>query len=688
MITELVKILAQFDDQASPGIKNLQGLTGEFLGGLVAGAAAAAAAFVSVQAVFQGFADSIARADALDDLSEKTGIATEKLGELSYAAKVAGGKNVNDLANAFKFLTKSMARTGEESSKQAEAFEEIGVSATDASGKMRDTDEVFGDIADKFQGLADGPEKAALALKLFGGAGTEMIPILNKGREGLAELKKEAEELGLIIPAEQAKAAGDFGDNLERVGSIAEGLFNTMSGALLPAMNVFLDEIVSAAKEGGILRDVLNGIGAAFTNVVVPAVKVGAAIFNGFMVTLKLVGKTIGAVAAGVVALLSGDFAGAKAVVSGLGDDFKQVAADVSAFQAKLFETPAAGAAVETGGKKVTTKLKKIGKAAKEAKSELESLVASLKVSNDTFGLTDEQVAQYEAAAKYLKDINAGVPKDKARALYEEATALITVNAELKRNAEARKASEKESADARKKAEDDAKRAAQELENLVSGTSQAIFDSVARNIDILDQALQDGKIKSAQYYEAVGIQMERLKDKSKESAEQTVVFWEEAAKGIQQNFQSFFFDAMQGNFSDLGDAIKKTIDSIIAQMLAAQVAAALFGSSFGQKGGSIGGLVGQGIGFLGGLFGGARAGGGDVQAGRVYMVGERGPEPFIPKQAGTILPNAALQGGNQISISVSAIDSKDFLSKMSEVRREVADMMNTTNRNYRLKGAY
>lgn len=689
MITELVKILAQFDDQASPGIKNLQGATSEFLTGLAAGAATAAAAFLSVQAVFQGFADSIARADALDDLSEKTGIATEKLGELSYAARVAGGKDVGDLASAFRFLTRSMSKTGEESSKQAEAFAEIGVSATDATGNLRATDEVFGDIADKFQTLENGPEKAALALKLFGGAGTELIPILNKGREGIAELKREAEQLGLIIPAEQAAAAGEFGDNLERVTSIAEGLFNTLSGALLPALNAMLNEIVSSAKEGGILRDVLNGIGVVFQSIVVPAVKLGAAVFNGFLATLKLIGKTLGAVAAGVVALMSGDFNGAKAAVSGLGDDFKQVADDVATFQAKLFETPKAATAVDEGTKRTSTSLKKVGKAAKEAKSELEALVNQLKVSNDTFGLTDEQIAQYEAAAKYLKDINAGVPKDRARALYEEATALISVNAELKRNAEARKQSEKEAEAARKAAEDDAKRAAQELESLVSGTSQAIFDSVSRNIAILDQALQDGKIKSEQYYEAVGIQFERLKDKSKVTAEESVLFWEEAAKGIQGNLQTFFFDALQGNFSDLGDAIKKTIDNIIAQMLAAQVAAALFGNSFGQKGGQLGGFVGQGVNFLSGLFGGARASGGDVQAGRAYIVGERGPEPFIPKVNGTILPNASLQGGGStMHVTVSAIDSKDFLTKMAEVKREMADMMNNTNRSYRLKGAY
>jgi tape measure domain-containing protein len=47
--------------------------------------------------------------------------------------------------------------------------------------------------------------------------------------------------------------------------------------------------------------------------------------------------------------------------------------------------------------------------------------------------------------------------------------------------------------------------------------------------------------------------------------------------------------------------------------------------------------------FLGGLFGGGRATGGSVQAGKGYMVGERGPEPFFPTQNGFIMSNAMMR---------------------------------------------
>ena len=61
--------------------------------------------------------------------------------------------------------------------------------------------------------------------------------------------------------------------------------------------------------------------------------------------------------------------------------------------------------------------------------------------------------------------------------------------------------------------------------------------------------------------------------------------------------------------------------------------------------------------FLGGLFGGGRASGGSVEAGKGYIVGEKGPEPFFPKVDGTILPNKSLSGaGGQIEVVVSLRD--------------------------------
>jgi len=85
-------------------------------------------------------------------------------------------------------------------------------------------------------------------------------------------------------------------------------------------------------------------------------------------------------------------------------------------------------------------------------------------------------------------------------------------------------------------------------------------------------------------------------------------------------------------FEDLKQAAFRALDQIAAQAIQTGL-----GSIFGSgSGGGIGGLLG---GALGGLFGlPGRATGGPVSPGRGYLVGERGPELFLPTSAGRVEP--------------------------------------------------
>jgi phage-related minor tail protein len=84
-------------------------------------------------------------------------------------------------------------------------------------------------------------------------------------------------------------------------------------------------------------------------------------------------------------------------------------------------------------------------------------------------------------------------------------------------------------------------------------------------------------------------------------------------------------------------------------------------------------------GFVGSLFGiPGMAQGGPVAGGMPYVIGEQGPELFVPKNAGTIIPNHKLGGGstaqpapvvNNYNYSISAIDAKSVSQLFYENRQ-------------------
>jgi phage-related minor tail protein len=111
----------------------------------------------------------------------------------------------------------------------------------------------------------------------------------------------------------------------------------------------------------------------------------------------------------------------------------------------------------------------------------------------------------------------------------------------------------------------------------------------------------------------------------------------------------------------------------------AEIAAAAIGTGLGQiglgggKGSGGGGLMSVGASLIGAVLGlPGRATGGPVSPGRAFLVGERGPEVFVPTSSGSI---AAMQAGGgrdvRVSIQINA-PTGDNGRLLSRSARQVA----------------
>lgn len=219
---------------------------------------------------------TVETAGALNDTSVALGVTTDAIQELGYAAKL-NGSSVEGMSDGIRKLSINMAAAASGSEEAAQTFRRLGVQIT-ANGKLREADEVFGDLAEKFKAMPDGARKVATAVDLFGKSGAALIPTLQAGRDGLAELRQEARELGIVLDKDTIAAGDDLGDTWDKLKAAANGLRYSIGGPLLKSLKDSAESTLAwiKANRGLIaqrMRSVLMGLADA-----VKAVAIGFAL--------------------------------------------------------------------------------------------------------------------------------------------------------------------------------------------------------------------------------------------------------------------------------------------------------------------------------------------------------------------------------------------------------------------------
>ena len=256
-------------------------------------------------------------ADELSKSAQRLGVPIEELSALRHAADMSA-VSTSDLDNGLRRLSRNMQDASTGGKKTSALFRDLGISVSDANGKLRPTSEVMADAADRLAAMPDGAKKTALAFELFGRAGTNLIPMLNGGREGLQGMLKEARELGLVVDQKTGKAAENFNDNLSRLSKTVRGVLLQSTAALAPVLERITNAVVNASKW---FRDLSPSVRQALAGFVAFLAVAGPLALAIGGITLAL-----SAIAGPVVAVLGG-FAALVAAASGLGVSLRTIAA-------------------------------------------------------------------------------------------------------------------------------------------------------------------------------------------------------------------------------------------------------------------------------------------------------------------------------------------------------------------------
>lgn len=123
-------------------------------------------------------------------------------------------------------------------------------------------------------------------------------------------------------------------------------------------------------------------------------------------------------------------------------------------------------------------------------------------------------------------------------------------------------------------------------------------------------------------------------------------------------------------FDDLKRTAFNALNEIAAHALQSGISS-LFGGGAGGSGGGLGNLIGQSLGALFGLPG--RATGGPVSPGRAFLVGERGPEVFVPTSAGRVEAGQSAPGRDvRVAIQVAVPRGQAAPTAMQRSSRQIA----------------
>lgn len=623
----------------------------------------AAAISVAAGAVAAGTAivafgnEAIDQLAALDDAAQKTGSSVENLSRIQQTA-TAFGQDFGAVDDAISRLAKGMATVDSETNKTQKALAALGLSARDAGGALRDPSEVLVDVAKALQGFEDGASKAALATDLFGKSGANLLPFLN-------DLSENVDRFTGMSAAAAAQAA-EFQDRLNGLKGEFQTLAQSITADILPSMNKFLETIntikktsltgflLSSGEETDDPGKRLKEIGRQLESIAQQRADLAKdpSWFGIDEKTLNVQEELLLNQKSYLQGLQQQQALGLKSAPD---QTERRMAGGKSVLDYTTGNAPKAPSVhVSVGGK---SQYEKDLEAANK-------LIENLKTQAATFGQADAEALKYKLALQ-------GLPQ----AIIDTATALQQQVSDMKLADTTTKAMEAEFEAQQQLRADQVAQIAQSLQT----QEQTENDSYNRRIEALKDFGEQSAAANAEANQLIEAENERHRTALLDMR----ASYELNALASAGNFFDHLV-ALQTKNNQESSALA-TAAFLASKALAVaeilvqtEVAAAKAGAQLGIFGLPAAAVI-RATGYAqaglvaGMAIAGQRADGGPVEAGKQYIVGERGREAFIPTTSGMIVPNHVLESGDRGGDKLTIVNNTSARIDKAHVRRISAD---------------
>lgn len=155
------------------------------------------------------FGKSIAQTgNDIERMSRTFNMSTTDFQKWSYAAKMAD-TDVEGFGQGFKFLTRAMSEALQGSGDATKAFNALGISLKDSSGRTKDQQTVLMEVIGALEKYADGVNRDALMLALFGRGWMSLKPLIDQGTATIKDNMDQAEKLGTVLGRDLTRALSE-----------------------------------------------------------------------------------------------------------------------------------------------------------------------------------------------------------------------------------------------------------------------------------------------------------------------------------------------------------------------------------------------------------------------------------------------------------------------------------------------
>lgn len=168
-----------------------------------------------------------------NDLANRLGLTYGELAGLSFAGSLVG-VSMDTIGAAMTRAQVAFANAANGSKTATAAFQAIGLSVADLNNLS--AEQQFEAIAQAISQLPTEAERAAAAVRIFGRAGAQLLPLFQEGAAGIQAAREEADRFGLTLTNAQSGNIDAMGDAFDRAQAAITGVIQQIVAYLAPAI--------------------------------------------------------------------------------------------------------------------------------------------------------------------------------------------------------------------------------------------------------------------------------------------------------------------------------------------------------------------------------------------------------------------------------------------------------------------